>query len=261
MRIVSRLLIRRRLWLIRLRRRLTGMRSISRLLIRRRLWLIRLRRRLTGMRSISRLLIRRRLWLIRLRRRLSSVRIVNRLLIRRRLWLIRLRRRLSSVRIVNRLLIRRRLWLVRLRRVTRFRLISRRSALMASRGFSPRLWRGSGRRRCAHGLSDTMTIQQRIVRVEISRARGAGAGEQHIILCGTCRAGAGEQHIILCGTCRAGAGKQYIVGGDRRTAGAVLHRLFTVIHPFAGEKRRVGFTPHGVGKLLGQTLTSRQRAA
>ncbi len=231
MRIVSRLLIRRRLWLIRLRRRLTGMRSISRLLIRRRLWLVRLRRRLSGIRIVSRLLIRRRLWLIRLRRRL---------------WLVRLQRRLTSVRIVNRLLIRRRLWLVRLRRVTRFRLISRRSALMASRGFSPRLWRGSGRRRCTHGLSDTMTIQQRIVRVEISRARGAGAG---------------EQHIILCGTCRAGAGKQDIVGGDRRTAGAVLHRLFTVIHPFAGEKRRVGFTPHGVGKLLGQTLTSRQRAA
>ena len=174
------------------------------------------------------------------------MRSISRLLIRRRLWLVRLRRRLTSMRIVNRLLIRRRLWLVRLRRVTRFRLISRRSALMASRGFSPRLWRGSGRRRCTHGLSDTMTIQQRIVRVEISRARGAGAG---------------EQHIILCGTCRAGAGKQYIVGGDRRTAGAVLHRLFTVIHPFAGEKRRVGFTPHGVGKLLGQTLTSRQRAA
>ena len=255
MRIVSRLLIRRRLWLIPLRRRLSGIRIVSRLLIRRRLWLIRLRRRLTGMRSISRLLIRRRLWLVRLRRRLSGIRIVSRLLIRRRLWLIRLRRRLwlvrlqrrlTSVRIVNRLLIRRRLWLVRLRRVTRFRLISRRSALMASRGFSPRLWRGSGRRRCTHGLSDTMTIQQRIVRVEISRARGAGAG---------------EQHIILCGTCRAGAGKQDIVGGDRRTAGAVLHRLFTVIHPFAGEKRRVGFTPHGVGKLLGQTLTSRQRAA
>ena len=255
MRSISRLLIRRRLWLVRLRRRLSGIRIVSRLLIRRRLWLIRLRRRLTGMRSISRLLIRRRLWLVRLRRRLSGIRIVSRLLIRRRLWLIRLRRRLwlvrlqrrlTSVRIVNRLLIRRRLWLVRLRRVTRFRLISRRSALMASRGFSPRLWRGSGRRRCTHGLSDTMTIQQRIVRVEISRARGAGAG---------------EQHIILCGTCRAGAGKQDIVGGDRRTAGAVLHRLFTVIHPFAGEKRRVGFTPHGVGKLLGQTLTSRQRAA
>ena len=159
------------------------------------------------------------------------MRSISRLLIRRRLWLVRLRRRLTSMRIVNRLLIRRRLRLVRLRRVTRFRLISRRSALMASRGFSPRLWRGSGRRRCTHGLSDTMTIQQRIVRVEISRARGAGAG------------------------------KQDIVGGDRRTAGAVLHRLFTVIHPFAGEKRRVGFTPHGVGKLLGQTLTSRQRAA
>ena len=246
MRSISRLLIRRRLWLVRLRRRLSGIRIVSRLLIRRRLWLIRLRRRLTGMRIVNRLLIRRRLWLIRLRRRLSSMRSISRLLIRRRLWLVRLRRRLTSMRIVNRLLIRRRLRLVRLRRVTRFRLISRRSALMASRGFSPRLWRGSGRRRCAHGLSDTMTIQQRIVRVEISRARGAGAG---------------EQHIILCGTCRAGAGKQYIVGGDRRTAGAVLHRLFTVIHPFAGEKRRVGFTPHGVGKLLGQTLTSRQRAA
>ena len=231
MRSISRLLIRRRLWLVRLRRRLSGIRIVSRLLIRRRLWLVRLRRRL---------------WLIRLRRRLSSMRSISRLLIRRRLWLVRLRRRLTSMRIVNRLLIRRRLRLVRLRRVTRFRLISRRSALMASRGFSPRLWRGSGRRRCTHGLSDTMTIQQRIVRVEISRARGAGAG---------------EQHIILCGTCRAGAGKQDIVGGDRRTAGAVLHRLFTVIHPFAGEKRRVGFTPHGVGKLLGQTLTSRQRAA
>ena len=91
-----------------------------------------------------------------------------------------------------------------------------------------------------------MAIQQRIVRVEIARAHGAGAG---------------EQHIILCGTRGAGAGKQYIVGGNRRPAGAVLHHLFAVIHPFAGEKRSVGFTPQRVGKLLGQTLTPRQRAA
>ena len=91
-----------------------------------------------------------------------------------------------------------------------------------------------------------MAIQQRIVRVEIARAHGAGAG---------------EQHIILCGTRGAGAGKQYIVGGNRRTAGAVLHCLFPVIHPFAGEKRRVGFTPHGVGKLLSETFTPRQCAA
>ncbi|STS89489.1 Uncharacterised protein [Klebsiella variicola] len=66
MRIVSRLLIRRRLWLIRLRRRLSGIRIVSRLLIWRRLWLIPLRRRLSGIRIVSRLLIRRRLWLIRL---------------------------------------------------------------------------------------------------------------------------------------------------------------------------------------------------